>query len=63
MTPPIEEDNVQPAPPDGRDTKNITTDTVRQGPAGWRVFYVLVLGTVGAALACLVAYAIWTYVK
>ncbi|MGJ4860055.1 hypothetical protein AB4037_04155 [Labrys sp. KB_33_2] len=63
MTPTIEKDNVQPAPRDGRDTQNITADTVRQGPAGWRVLYVLVVGTVGAALACLVAYLAWAYLR
>ncbi|MFT4130255.1 MAG: hypothetical protein QM743_01855 [Chitinophagaceae bacterium] len=63
MTPTVEKDNVQPAPPYGRETQNITTDTVRQGPAGWRVLYVLILGMGGAALACFVAYMIWTYVR
>lgn len=63
MVPPIEEDKVQPAPPDGRDTQNITADTVRQGPAGWRVFYVLTFGTAGAALACFIAYLVWTYIR
>ncbi|MDQ0391484.1 hypothetical protein [Labrys monachus] len=59
MSPTIEEDKVQPAPPEGRDPVTITADTARQGPAGWRVLYVLVGGTVGAAVACFLAYAIW----
>jgi len=62
MSPTIEEDKVQPAPPEGREEPvNVTADTARQGPPGWRGLYMLIAGTVGAAIACLVAYAIWLY--
>jgi len=63
MSPTVEEDKVQPAPPQGREEPvQVTADTARQGPPGWRVLYVLIGGTAGAAIACLLAYAIWLHV-
>jgi hypothetical protein len=52
----IEPDNMQPAPEKGRSVNNVTSDTARQGPLGGRVLLVLIGSTVGAALACLIAY-------
>jgi len=58
----VEEDNVQPAPPQGRgDHPTITGDTARQGPAGRRVLYVLGVGFVGALVALMIAYSFWAH--
>ena len=56
----VEEDKVQPAPPQGRgDHPVITGDTARQGPAGWRVLYILSIGFAGALIALAIAYFVW----
>ena len=58
--PVVEHDQVQPQPAQGRgDHPVVTGDTARQGPAGSRVLYVTLLGTVGAFILLAIAYAIF----
>jgi hypothetical protein len=58
--PVVENDRVQGQPPQGRgDHPVITGDTARQGPAGSRVLYVTIFGTVGAFILMAIAYAIF----
>ena len=56
----IENDNVEPQPPQGRgDHPTLNADTARQGPRGTRVFLVLLLGVIGAFVLLAIAYALF----
>ena len=56
----VENDNVEPQPPQGRgEHPTLNADTARQGPRGTRVFFVLALGLIGAAVLLAVVYAVF----
>lgn len=58
--PVVEPDRMEPQPPEGRGAHpTVTADTARQGPAGFRVLWVLLVGVVGAFLLLAIAYAIF----
>jgi hypothetical protein len=58
--PVVENDRVQAQPSQGRgDHPVVTGDTARQGPAGSRVLYVTIFGTVGAFILMAIAFAIF----
>jgi hypothetical protein len=58
IDPPIvEEDRMQPQPPEGRgDSPTITADTARQGPEGSRVVWVVAIGAIGAFVLMAIVY-------